>query len=387
MRAHQVEKHARPVFGKAVELHFGQLERRCRCVLHRDNRRGVVRIDRAECGLACAHELRGIGHHLLEQLQHLCRDIRCAECGSDRFIRVAAHADRLADVVRPAVREPRHVVHDLRERHLLDALDVHRVQLVDGDLVRNRLGQRTFAVARAAHAVPAKVRHRIQPIGKHLFAHYDRVSRGLAEGNAVLGPAHVQEYSHAVAVVRGAVTMIFAAVIRPNGFRVARRDAVGARFLPHLLCVAPHGNDNVRLALYLIAGGVAEADVRGINQFHRNIALNRLTGLKRRIKVHVEARIAVHTGVFQQRAAECLDTRTLDRGCKRTLEHMRGLPTVLVHVERLGAYRHIVGDQHGHKQVDTAAQHVKDQRVEGLHAQSLPLPAEVKRLVAPNTVV
>ena len=103
--------------------------------------------------------------------------------------------------------------------------------------------------------------------------------------------------------------------------------------------------------------------------------------------MHVEARIAVHTGVFQQRAAECLDTRTLDRGCKRTLEHMRGLPTVLVHVERLGAYRHIVGDQHGHKQVDTAAQHVEDQRVEGLHAQSLPLPAEVKRLVAPNTVV
>ena len=38
----------------------------------------------------------------------------------------------------------------------------------------------------SAHAVPAKVRHRIQPIGKHLFAHYDRVSRGLAEGNACL---------------------------------------------------------------------------------------------------------------------------------------------------------------------------------------------------------
>ena len=103
--------------------------------------------------------------------------------------------------------------------------------------------------------------------------------------------------------------------------------------------------------------------------------------------MHVEARIAVHTGVFQQRAAECLDTRTLDRGCKRTLEHMRSLPTVLVHVERLGAYRYIVGDQHGHKQVDTAAQHVKDQRVEGLHAQPLPLPAKIERLVAPHTVV
>ena len=74
-------------------------------------------------------------------------------------------------------------------------------------------------MARAAHAVPAKVRHRIQPIGKHLFVHYDRVLRGLAEGNAVLGPAHVQEYSHAVAVARGAVTMVFAAVIRSNGFR------------------------------------------------------------------------------------------------------------------------------------------------------------------------
>ena len=31
--------------------------------------------------------------------------------------------------------------------------------------------------------------------------------------------------------------------------------------------------------------------------------------------MHVEARIAVHTGVFQQRAAECLDTRTLDHLC------------------------------------------------------------------------
>ena len=66
---------------------------------------------------------------------------------------------------------------------------------------------------------------------------------------------------------------------------------------------------------------------------------------------------------------------------------MRGLPTVLVHVERLGAYRHIVGDQHGHKQVDASPQHVEDQRVERLHAQSLPLSAEVKRLVAPHTVV
>ena len=181
--------------------------------------------------------------------------------------------------------------------------------------------------------------------------------------------------------------MVFAHIIRPNGFRVTRGDAVDTRFAAHLVRVAPHGNDNVRLALYLIAGGVAEADVRGINQLHRNIALDRLTGLKRRIKVHVEASITVHTGVFQQRAAECLDTRTLDRGCKRAFEHMRGLPPVLIHVKRLGAYRHIVGDQHGHKQVDTAPQHVEDQRVEGLHAQTLPLPAEVKRLVAPNTVV
>ena len=387
MRAHHIEENARPVLSEAVELHFGQLERSRRCVLHRDNCRGVVRIDRAECGFACAHEFRGIGHHLLEQLQHLCRDIRCAERRRDGVVRVAAHADCLADVVRPAVREPRHVVHDLRERHLLDALDVHRVQLVDGDLVRNGLGQRTFAVARAAHAVPTQMRHRIQPIGKHLFGHDNGIPRGLAEGNAVLGPAHVQEYSHAVAVARGTVTVVLAHIIRSNGFRVARGDAVGMRFAAHLIRVAPHGNDNVRLALYLIAGGVAEADVRGINQLHRNIALDRLTGLKRRIKVHVEACIAVHTGVFQQRAAECLDTRAFDGGCECTLEHMRGLPTVLVHVERLGAYRHVVGDQHGHKQVDTAAQHVEDQRVERLHAQSLPLPAEVKRLVAPHTVV
>ena len=103
--------------------------------------------------------------------------------------------------------------------------------------------------------------------------------------------------------------------------------------------------------------------------------------------MHVEASITVHTGVFQQRAAECLDTRTLDRGCKRAFEHMRGLSTVLVHVKRLGAYRHIVGDQHGHKQVDAAAQHIEDQRVERLHAQTLPLLAEIERLVAPNTVV
>ncbi len=165
VRAHQIEKHARPVFGKAVELHFGQLERRCCCVLHRDNCRGVVRIDRAECGLACAHEFRGIGHHLLEQLQHLCRDIRCAECGSDRFIRVAAHADRFCRRRSTSRSGTASCRTRSWERHLLDALDVHRVQLVDGDLVRNRLGQRTFAVARAAHAVPAKVRHRIQPIG------------------------------------------------------------------------------------------------------------------------------------------------------------------------------------------------------------------------------
>ena len=154
---------------------------------------------RAERGLARAHQLHRVSHHLPEQLQYLCGDVGRAECRRDGLIRVAAHGDGLADVVRPAVREPRHVVDDLRERHLLDALHVHRVQLVDGDLVRNGLGQRTFAVARAAHAVPAQVRHRIQPIGKHLFAHHDRVSRGLAEGDAVLGPAHVQQYSHALA--------------------------------------------------------------------------------------------------------------------------------------------------------------------------------------------
>ena len=106
--------------------------------------------------------------------------------------------------------------------------------------------------------------------------------------------------------------MVLAHIIRPNGFRVTRGDAVGTRFAAHLVRVAPHGNDNVRLALYLIAGGVAEADVRGINQLHRNIALDRLTGLKRRIKVHVEASIAVHTGVFQQRARRFGRHRVVD---------------------------------------------------------------------------
>ena len=181
--------------------------------------------------------------------------------------------------------------------------------------------------------------------------------------------------------------MVFAAVVRTDGLDLVLGEPVLPRFAANLVRIAPHGNDNVRLALYLIAGGVAEADVRGINQLHRNIALDRLSGFERRVEVHIEARIAVHTGVFQQRAAERLDTRAFDSGCECALQYAGGFAALVVHIERLGAHRNIIGHQHGHEQVDTAPQHVEDERVERLHAQALPLSAEVERLVAPHAVV
>ena len=242
-------------------------------------------------------------------------------------------------------------------------------------------------MARAAHPVPAQVGDRIIAVGQFFFAHHGRGACGFAESDAVFRAPHVQQHGHPVVFAVQTVAQVVARIVRHDRSALVRAHAVGLGLCTHLVHIAPHGDDQIRLALHLVARRVAEADVRGVDQLGGNVALDRLSGLERRVKVDIKAGVAVHTGVFEQRAAERLDARPLDRRGERALKHMGGLPAFFVHVKRLGVYCYVVRHQHGDKQVDAAPQHVEDQRIEGLHAESLPLAAEVERLIAAHAVI
>ena len=197
----------------------------------------------------------------------------------------------------------------------------------------------------------------------------------------------MQQHGHALLAAVHAQAMVFACVIGADGADLILGDAVFPRLAPHLIHIAPHGDDDVRLALHLVAGRVAEADVYRVDEIDGNIALDGLTGLERRIKMNVEAGVSVYAGVLEQRTAERLDARAFDGGGEGALEHMGGAAALAVHLERRDAHGHIIRHEHRHEQVDAAAQHIEDQRIERLHAQPLPLSAEVEGLVAAHTVV
>ena len=87
----------------------------------------------------------------------------------------------------------------------------------------------------------------------------------------------------------------------PTEYRLPRRSAEMP--LSRASCRTSSASRRMAMIMYgwrctLIAGSVAEADVRGINQLHRNIALNRPDRSQAQDQSAVEARIAVHTGVF-----------------------------------------------------------------------------------------
>ena len=152
----------------------------------------------------------------------------------------------------------------------------------------------------------------------------------------------MQQHGHAPVLAVGAVSQVFAAVVRADCFDFVIGHAVFPCLAPHLIDVAPHGDDDIRLALYLVAGRVAEANVYRVDEIDRNIALDGLTGFERRVEVHIEAGVAVHAGVFEQRSAERLDARAFDGGGEGAFEHLCGAAAVFVHVERRDAHRHIV---------------------------------------------
>ena len=387
MHPHQIDTAAHGVLHKAEELHLDQLERCDGRLLYRDNRRGVVRLDVAERRVGCAHQLHRVLNHLLDERHDLCRDIRRLKRRDNRLGRIAAHADRLSHIRCVPVGETGHVVDDLGECHMLDALDVHRVQLVDRDLIGNRLGERRGTVIAVLDALPRHVGHRIPAVRHHDLGHDDLRLGGLEKRNAVLNALHAEQDGHHVVVLGlhpGKPRLL--AAVRADALGILFGHAAPDRLPSDLLDRTAHRENQIRLALDIVHGRIAEENIRALDQIHTDIALHALTALAVGIKPQVKTAVAVHTRVAQHVAVFGLHAGPLNHARERPVErHLR--PLVFIPAERLCRHGDVVRDNHRDKQIDHAPQDVEDQRIQTGYVQSLPLSAEKEILIRPHLIV
>ena len=86
---------------------------------------------------------------------------------------------------------------------MLDALHIHGIQLVNGNLVGNGFGHRCLAMEAVFHLHPAHICHRIQPVRCHCLRHDNGIPGALEKGNAIFGAFHTQQYCHHVVGVLG----------------------------------------------------------------------------------------------------------------------------------------------------------------------------------------